>query len=103
RLPLRTGLRCTADDRWRSAVIQQLMCRFALRLSDIEKRFNIEFFAYFADCPPQLQQMHDYWHMQRTERGLQVLRCSKPLIARICMVFDAYQQVGNGNRYAHTL
>lgn len=103
RLPLRTGLRCTADDRLRSAVIQQLMCRFALRFSDIEKRFNIEFFAYFADCRAQLQQMHDDGLLQLGERGIQVLPAGKPLIARICMVFDAYQQVGNGNRYAHTL
>ena len=76
---------------------------FGLRFKDIEKRFNIEFFVYFADCRAELQQMHGDGLLQLGESGIRVLPAGKPLIARICMVFDAYQQFGNGNRYSHTL
>ncbi|MFA5678236.1 MAG: oxygen-independent coproporphyrinogen III oxidase [Pseudomonas sp.] len=100
RLPLRQGLKCSADDRLRRVIIQQLMCQFKLRYADLEQRFNIDFAAYFADCMGTLRQMHEDGLINLSAHGIEVLPVGKPLLARICMVFDAYQHATNGRRYA---
>lgn len=100
RLPLRRGVRCSADDHLRRVVIQRLMCDFQLRYADIEQRFSIDFSSYFADALGMLRQMHDDGLVRLSAHGIEVLPAGCPLIARICMVFDAYQHTINGKRYA---
>lgn len=103
RLPLRQGVKCNADDRLRRLVIQQLMCQFQVRYADVEQRFNIDFAAYFADCMGMLRQMHEDGLICMSSRGIEVLPAGRPLVARICMVFDAYQHSIDGKRYACTI
>ncbi len=48
-LPIMRGLELTADDLLRRAVIQSLMCHFALSKQAIELSYLIDFDKYFAD------------------------------------------------------
>lgn len=103
RLPLRQGLRRTADDRLRSAIIQQLMCQWRLDYHEIERRYSIDFTSYFADCFAMLQQMHNDGLVQLQPAGLEVLPAGRPLVTRICAVFDAYQHVMGGRLYVQSI
>ncbi len=103
RLPIRNGLKCSADDRLRRLLIQQLMCHFRVSFREIEQRFKIDFAAYFADCMGMLRQMQGDGLIHLSADGMEVLPVGRPLIARICMVFDAYQYAIDGKRYASIL
>lgn len=103
RLPLRKGLKRTADDRLRSTIIQQLMCQWKLSYCEIEQRFSIDFASYFADCFGMLRQMHNDGLIRLEPAGLEVLPAGRPLIARICAVFDAYQHVMGDRLYAQSI
>lgn len=85
------GLVCNNDDRLRRAVIAQLICHCRLEFADIEKRFEIVFREYFADCWPILEQMHRDTLVHLGEDGLTILPGGRLLVRSICMVFDAYQ------------
>ena len=103
RLPLRQGLRRTADDRLRRTVIQQLLCQWRLSYREIEQRFNIDFPSYFSDCYGQLQHMHEDGLIRLDAAGLEVLPAGRPLVVRICAVFDAYQHVTDERLYAQNI
>lgn len=103
RLPLRQGLKCSADDRLRRVVIQHLMCRFQVNYRDIEQRFNIDFAAYFADCMGTLRQMHEDGLIHLGAGGIEVLAAGRPLIARVCQVFDAYRHTIDDRRHARII
>jgi oxygen-independent coproporphyrinogen-3 oxidase len=83
-------MRMNEDDRIRRAVIQQLICHFALTYTDIEQQFGIEFGRYFADELPRLQPMQADGLLSVNAQGIEVLPAGRLLIRNICMVFDAY-------------
>lgn len=97
------GLVCTTDDRIRRAIIAQLICYFHLEFADIEKRFEIVFREYFADCWPVLEQMHRDGLVQLGEGGLNILPAGRLLVRSICMVFDAYQALEENPRYSRVI
>lgn len=103
RSPLRQGLKRTADDRLRWVVIQQLMCQGRLDYPEVEKRFNIDFASYFADCFGTLQQMHQDGLIRLESNSLEILPVGWPLATRICMVFDAYRNAGADRLYARSI
>ena len=49
-LPFQKGIKLSADDRLRKAVIMQLMSNFKLDFHAIQSQFNINFADYFADA-----------------------------------------------------
>lgn len=91
RLALRGGLQCTADDIIRRRVINRLICRYRLDIADLEQSFSIDFATYFAHCLGPLRQMHCDGLVCLSESGIEILPLGRPLLARICMLFDAYQ------------
>lgn len=103
RLPLRQGLKRTADDRLRATVIQQLMCQWQLDYREIERRYSIDFTSYFADCFAMLRQMHSDGLIRLQPAGFEVLPVGRPLVARICAVFDAYQHAMGDRLYAQSI
>lgn len=103
RLALHRGLRCSADDRLRRVVINALTCHYQLRFADIEQRFGIDFAIYFADCLGMLEQLHRDGIIRLSVTGIEVLPAGRPLVASVCMVFDAYQQVPERSRRAQIL
>lgn len=97
------GLTCTADDRLRRAVIQQLICHFHLAFADIEHRFNVDFRGYFAPLWPQLQAMAEDGLIELDDTHIRVLPAGRLLVRSVCMVFDAYLEQHNRQRFSRVI
>lgn len=97
------GLTCNADDRLRRAVIQQLICHFHLAFADIEQRFNVDFRGYFAPLWPQLQAMAEDGLIELDDAHIQVLPAGRLLVRSVCMVFDAYLEQHNRQRFSRVI
>ena len=97
------GLLCNADDRLRRAVIQQLICSFNLEFADIEKAFNIDFRGYFGELWPQLQRMAEDGLIELNNERITVLPAGRLLVRSVCMVFDAYLEQQNRQRFSRVI
>jgi oxygen-independent coproporphyrinogen-3 oxidase len=97
------GLLCNADDRLRRAVIQQLICTFSLEFAEIEHAFNIDFQGYFGELWPQLQGMADDGLIELDNERITVLPAGRLLVRSVCMVFDAYLQQHNRQRFSRVI
>jgi oxygen-independent coproporphyrinogen-3 oxidase len=97
------GTVCNADDRLRRAVIQQLICHFTLAFAEIEQTFNIDFRAYYGALWPQLQAMADDGLVELTATHIKVLPAGRLLVRSVCMVFDAYLEQQNRQRFSRVI
>jgi oxygen-independent coproporphyrinogen-3 oxidase len=97
------GLVCNADDRVRRAVIQQLICTFNLEFSAIEQAFNIDFRGYFGELWPQLQTLADDGLITLDNERITILPAGRLLVRSVCMVFDAYLQQHNNQRFSRVI
>lgn len=89
-LPIMRGMELNNDDIVRRAIIQDLMCHFALDKANYRRDFDIDFDAYFAT---ELEEMHEHEREGLVEMDAQTLRVTpkgRMLIRNICMVFDHY-------------
>ena len=87
-LPIMRGFRLSDDDVMRRQIIQDLMCRFALELSD----YRADFAEYFAEEMPDLQRIAELGLIEwQPETGsLNVTPKGRFLIRNIAMIFDYY-------------
>ncbi|MFL1513126.1 MULTISPECIES: oxygen-independent coproporphyrinogen III oxidase [Pseudomonas] len=97
------GLLCNADDRLRRAVIQQLICGFNLEFASIEQAFNIDFRGYFSELWPQLQEMANDGLIELDSERISVLPAGRLLVRSVCMVFDAYLEQQNRQRFSRVI
>ncbi|MGF6109488.1 oxygen-independent coproporphyrinogen III oxidase [Pseudomonas sp. ADAK2] len=97
------GLLCNADDRLRRAVIQQLICSFTLEFATIEKTFNIDFRGYFSELWPQLEEMARDGLIELDSERISVLPAGRLLVRSVCMVFDAYLEQQNRQRFSRVI
>ncbi|WP_327440084.1 oxygen-independent coproporphyrinogen III oxidase [Pseudomonas donghuensis] len=97
------GLICSEDDRLRRAVIQQLICHFELDFATIERAFTIDFRGYFNDQWPALQAMHKDGLIELSNEGINVLPAGRLLVRSVCMVFDAYLDLHNRQRFSRVI
>ena len=97
------GLLCNADDRLRRAVIQQLICNFSLEFAEIEHAFNVDFQGYFGELWPQLQEMADDGLIELDNERITVLPAGRLLVRSVCMVFDAYLEQQNRQRFSRVI
>ncbi|WP_447891295.1 oxygen-independent coproporphyrinogen III oxidase [Pseudomonas hormoni] len=97
------GLLCNADDRVRRAVIQQLICRFNVEFAEIEQAFNIDFRGYFGKLWPQLQGMAADGLIELNNDRINVLPAGRLLVRSVCMVFDAYLEEQNRQRFSRVI
>jgi oxygen-independent coproporphyrinogen-3 oxidase len=86
RLPILRGFQLNDDDVLRRQVIQDLMCRFALELSD----YGVDFKTYFADEMPDLDNMAKLGLIEwnALSGSLKVTPKGRFLIRNIAMIFD---------------
>jgi oxygen-independent coproporphyrinogen III oxidase len=90
RLPLWRGRLLNADDRVRAAVIGQLMCEARIDIAAVERRYGIDFGAYFAAALAQLQP-HLADGLITLERGqITATATGRLLLRSIAMCFDGY-------------
>ena len=87
-LPIMRGFQLSDDDVMRRQIIQDLMCRFALELSD----YRADFAEYFAEEIPDLQRIAELGLIEwQPETGsLKVTPKGRFLIRNIAMIFDYY-------------
>ncbi len=97
------GLLCNADDRVRRAVIQQLICNLSLEFVQIERAFNIDFQGYFGELWPQLQGMAKDGLIELDSERITVLPAGRLLVRSVCMVFDAYMEQHNRQRFSRVI
>ncbi|SEM98735.1 oxygen-independent coproporphyrinogen-3 oxidase [Pseudomonas sp. ok272] len=97
------GLLCNQDDRIRRAVIQQLICNFHLEFATLEHAFNIDFRGYFGELWPQLDAMADDGLIELDSERIRVLPAGRLLVRSVCMVFDAYLQQQNRQRFSRVI
>jgi oxygen-independent coproporphyrinogen-3 oxidase len=90
------GIELNSDDLVRREVISSLMCRFALRFDDIEKRYHLLFKRYFGHELELLAAMADDGLVELEPRSVRVTAKGRLLIRNIAMVFDAYRRTGSG-------
>lgn len=103
RLATSRGLVCTADDRLRRAVIQQLICHFELVFAEIEQAFDIVFADYFAAVWPSLQRMAADGLIEVDNERIKVLPAGRLLVRSVCMEFDAYLDQQNRQRFSRVI
>jgi oxygen-independent coproporphyrinogen-3 oxidase len=102
-LATKRGLLCSADDRIRRAVIQQLICQFSLDFADIEQAFAVDFRTYFGELWPQLTAMANDGLISLTAQGIRVLPAGRLLVRSVCMVFDGYLTQQNRERFSRVI
>ncbi|MDR1460424.1 MAG: oxygen-independent coproporphyrinogen III oxidase [Campylobacteraceae bacterium] len=90
KLPVMRGLMLSDDDVVRKAVIMEMMSNCKLNISNVQKRFNIDFFSYFKDEVKALQPFIDEGLVTIDKNFLHVSKTGTLLIRNICMPFDAY-------------
>ena len=97
------GLICNQDDRIRREVIQQIICNLHLPFARIEQAFNIDFRGYFAAQWPELEAMAQDGLIALDSDQLTVLPAGRLLVRSVCMVFDAYLEQQNRQRYSRVI
>ena len=91
-LPVRRGYRMDADDVLRRAVIQELMCHFALDFAAISRDHAIDFKAYFAEALALLKPLAQAGLVEIRDDGLTVLPKGRLLVRILAMSFDRHLQ-----------
>ncbi|MFC3658937.1 oxygen-independent coproporphyrinogen III oxidase [Luteimonas notoginsengisoli] len=90
RLPVFRGMRLDEDDLLRADLIQQLMCQAEIPVGALERRYDIDFHAYFADALARLKPLQDD-DLVRIEPGrISATTQGRLLLRNIAMCFDRY-------------
>jgi oxygen-independent coproporphyrinogen III oxidase len=91
-LPVARGILRTHDDEVRRAVIHELMCNFRLDTAVVERRFGIDFAAYFAADLARLAE-HEREGLVRVRPGLvEATPVGELFVRSLAMCFDRYHQ-----------
>ncbi len=96
-------LATSPDDRLRREVIQQIICNCSLEFADIEKQFTLDFRGYFAELWPRLMAMANDGLIELDNERLTVLPAGRLLVRSVCMVFDAYLEQQNRQRFSRVI
>lgn len=85
------GLRCSADDQLRQALIETLLCDFQLDTRAFGARFALDFRDYFAPQWPALEQLARDGLIELGEEFIDVRPSGRLLVGALCRLFDRYQ------------
>jgi oxygen-independent coproporphyrinogen III oxidase len=91
-LPVRRGYRMNDDDALRRAVIQELMCHFALDYARVEREWSIDFRTYFSHALEQLTPLAEAGLLTLEPGAIRVAPQGRLLVRIIAMAFDHYLQ-----------
>jgi oxygen-independent coproporphyrinogen-3 oxidase len=84
------GIQLTDDDRIRQFVITTLMCNFSLSFAELEWRFGIEYYQYFAEDQERLGEFVADGLLAIHPDRLEILPVGRTFVRNIVMSFDAY-------------
>ena len=91
-LPVRRGYLMNDDDLLRRAVIQELMCHFALDFEALSREWAINFRDYFSDALIQLKPLVEGGLLEMSDSRIEVAPRGRLLVRIIAMAFDRYLQ-----------
>ncbi|MEZ4400223.1 MAG: oxygen-independent coproporphyrinogen III oxidase [Kofleriaceae bacterium] len=94
RLPIHRGIALSIDDRIRAAVITELMCTGALDLAAVERRWELDSEAYFADALAALTADPALATVDLAARTVVATPLGRVLIRNLCVHFDRYLSPG---------
>ena len=103
RLPVERGVKLSEKDILRKEVIMGLMNNLRLDFKGIEKRFGIEFGAYFANELESLREYEELGLIHITPSSIETSPTGGMLIRNIAMVFDTYLQNDTTKRFSKTI
>ncbi|MDO3384012.1 oxygen-independent coproporphyrinogen III oxidase [Gilvimarinus algae] len=90
KLAVERGKTLSRDDQIRRYVISELICHFSLSFAELQYRFGIDPFMYFAPELAELNRLAKDRLLTLDSKGISVSGHGRLLIRRICMVFDTY-------------
>ena len=90
RLPVFRGMRLSEDDQLRADLIQQLMCQGEIPVDALERRYAIDFEAYFGDALERLEPLQADGLVRREPQRIIVTTQGRLLLRNIAMCFDRY-------------
>jgi oxygen-independent coproporphyrinogen III oxidase len=90
RLPILRGYQTTEDDRIRWAVMSRFLAHMSVDFSDVQKQFQIECPAYFADELAALEPFVDDGLVEWTDSGFRATDLGRLFARHVCAVFDRY-------------
>lgn len=104
-IPTHAGYRLNDDDHLRRYVIMQIMCNSVLQKADVEKRFGIQFDAYFADALGRMGEFVSDGLLTLHSDRLEVSEEGRLVIRNIAMEFDAHlsRDAGSETRFSRTV
>lgn len=103
RLPVMRGITLNADDKLRREIISQLICRFVLDVSTVEKSHGIRFSEYFSIELADLKEMQQDGLLDVDSGVIRVRPAGKLLIRNICMVFDRHLREKQQRRFSRVI
>jgi oxygen-independent coproporphyrinogen-3 oxidase len=92
RLPVHRGIRLSADDQIRAAVIQELMCHEQVGFAAIDAAFDIDFGTYFDRELESLRTLEADDLVRIRPHALEITARGRLLLRNVAMIFDAYLQ-----------
>lgn len=92
RLPVYRGVRRSADDEVRRTVIHELMCNFRVDRAAIERRYAIDFAAYFASDLALLAPHEREGMVRITAESIEATPTGELFVRNLAMCFDRYQR-----------
>ncbi len=93
-LPVHRGLALSHDDRIRGDAITTLMCTGELDLAALDRRWEIDSQAYFADALAALREDADLAELDPATRTVRATPLGRVLIRNVCARFDRYHTPG---------
>ena len=90
RLPVFRGMQLSEDDQLRADLIQRLMCQGEIPVGALERRYLIDFNAYFADALEQLRPLAEDGLVRFEDGMIRATSRGRLLLRNIAMCFDAY-------------
>ena len=103
RIPVWRGCVLDADDRLRADLIQQLLCRGAIDIAELEARHSIEFRPYFADALAQLEPLVGDGLVRVREGRIEATSRGRFLLRIIAMCFDRYLMPSDAPRHSRVV
>ena len=89
-LPVFRGMHLSEDDQLRSDLIQQWMCQGEIPIGALERRYGIDFDAYFATSLERMQPLVDDGLVRRDADAIRATAQGRLLLRNIAMCFDRY-------------
>lgn len=102
-LPIFRGYQLSQDDILRRQIITRLICDFSLDITAIEAQLGDDFFDYFTDVIPALEQFADDQLLEFDRQHIRILPAGRLLIRNICLVFDRYSQQHQQSRFSKAI